>query len=1140
MVFVSINSLNDDPTLSFLPSDISVLENTASDLDLSAATFEDVDAGRNSVVLTIVTAQGTLTATTGGGVTIAGSGTGTLTLTGDDDDIDAYLNTPSNIQYTGPVSLTGNDATILTFTANDMGNTGSGGGGDINLGSVNLDILSRQTITFDPLPASTYGDADVTLGASASSGLAVSYISSNTSVATVSGSTVTITGAGSTTITASQAGDGTYGAATDVPQTLVVNKADLTATADDQSRAFGEANPAFTISYIGFKNGETSAVIDTEPVASTTATPTTDVGTAAITLLGGIDNNYTFALNNGTLTIINAQVTATLAISDDMLAIGETATVTITFSKAIVGGLTNNDLTIPNGTLSALSSSDGNVTFTGIYTPTAGVEDATNAIVLDNTGVPGTTINSGTSTTLSPNFAVDTKAPTGYSVSFDNTYIGALGAATTSFTISGGEVGATYQYSISSSGDGNMAITAGSGTITTATQQSGGVDASALPDGVLTISLSLVDAPGNEGSMVNDNSATLDQSDPIVTASQSFSLNEDASDNDIVGMVAATDNLSTVFSNWTITAGNADGVFDIDPSTGQLNILDNTNLDRESTATYTLTVTVNDQGGNTSAAQTVSIIVNDVNDVPPVVTPYQSFTISESAPNGTNVGTVLAIDADVTATTFSNWTITSGNNAGIFAINPASGELTIADNAGLDRETIASYTLTVIVEDGVNTSATQTLTIDIEDVNDIAPIITAGQSFAIDENLGNNASVGTVLATDGDVDPTTFSDWTLVAGNDQGVFAINPSTGEITIADNGNLDREINANFTLTLTVTDGVNPSIRETVFITVNDVNDLSPVITASQRFQVNENAENGTVLGTMVATDGDITITTFGNWTIVGGNDDNIFGIDATSGQLRVLDNTLLDFEANTSHILAITVSDGINTSLVENALIDVINDNEGPSISGLANLAFDEDTEGTLPFTVADSDTDLAHLAFSFHVHNNALFDVSGISVDGNHSDRILTLTPKADQFGVTLLDITITDGELSTTEQVTITVNAVNDAPSDLHLSHQTIAEDVAVGFKVGTLATTDADVDDAHVYSLVSGSGDTDNEVFTIAGDALLTNAELDFEDGEIRTIRLRATDPSGSFIEESFVITLEANPELELVIKTAFTPNGD
>ncbi len=90
--------------------------------------------------------------------------------------------------------------------------------------------LIPQTITFDTLPAKTFGDAPFDLTATASSGLPVSYSSSNTAVATISGNTITIVGAGTTAINASQAGNINYSAAPDVTQDLVINRANQSIT----------------------------------------------------------------------------------------------------------------------------------------------------------------------------------------------------------------------------------------------------------------------------------------------------------------------------------------------------------------------------------------------------------------------------------------------------------------------------------------------------------------------------------------------------------------------------------------------------------------------------------------------------------------------------------------------------------------------------------------------------------------------------------------------------------------------------------------------------------------------------------------------------------------------------------------------
>ena len=102
-----------------------------------------------------------------------------------------------------------------------------------------------QSITFAALPDKAVGDEAFDLTASASSGLGVTYISSDENVATISGSTVTIVGAGTTTITASQVGDASFNAATDVTQDLTVTSVSSDATLADLSTDAGYFHGSF-------------------------------------------------------------------------------------------------------------------------------------------------------------------------------------------------------------------------------------------------------------------------------------------------------------------------------------------------------------------------------------------------------------------------------------------------------------------------------------------------------------------------------------------------------------------------------------------------------------------------------------------------------------------------------------------------------------------------------------------------------------------------------------------------------------------------------------------------------------------------------------------------------------------------------
>ncbi|WP_299284488.1 MBG domain-containing protein [uncultured Mucilaginibacter sp.] len=171
---------------------------------------------------------------------------------------------------------------------------------------------ASQTITFASLPTNTYyGDADFNLNATSSSGLLFTYASSNTAVATVTtDGKVHVLMAGTTTITASQAGNANF-AATNATQNLTVLKAALTIKADDQTRAFGSANPALTITYSGFVNAETQTNLNALPKASTTATSTSAAGTYPIAISGAASDNYAITYIPGTLTVTQAAQTIT-------------------------------------------------------------------------------------------------------------------------------------------------------------------------------------------------------------------------------------------------------------------------------------------------------------------------------------------------------------------------------------------------------------------------------------------------------------------------------------------------------------------------------------------------------------------------------------------------------------------------------------------------------------------------------------------------------------------------------------------------------------------------------------------------------------------------------------------------------------
>lgn len=177
-----------------------------------------------------------------------------------------------------------------------------------NITFVNDSLIVRprsvQTITFPAFVTKTYGAPDFAIGASSSNNtLPLTYTSSNTSVATIVGNNVRIVGAGTTTITASQAGNDLFFAATPVSQVLTVSKAPLTIRVADTTKNYGETNPPFRLVYTGLVLGETQAVLTTQPTVSTTATTNSAPGYYSLDPTGAVAANYSITYVSGRLTI---------------------------------------------------------------------------------------------------------------------------------------------------------------------------------------------------------------------------------------------------------------------------------------------------------------------------------------------------------------------------------------------------------------------------------------------------------------------------------------------------------------------------------------------------------------------------------------------------------------------------------------------------------------------------------------------------------------------------------------------------------------------------------------------------------------------------------------------------------------------
>jgi hypothetical protein len=99
--------------------------------------------------------------------------------------------------------------------------------------------------------------------------------------------------------------------------------------------------------------------------------------------------------------------------------------------------------------------------------------------------------------------------------------------------------------------------------------------------------------------------------------------------------------------------------------------------------------------------------------------------------------------------------------------------------------------------------------------------------------------------------------------------------------------------------------------------------------------------------------------------------------------------------------------------------------------------------------------------------------------------------------------------------------APNQAPTTLNLTNAVVPENTAINATVGTLSGIDPDVNETFTYSLVAGSGDTDNALFSIQADALKLNFSPNYEAKNTYTIRVRCTDFGGLSVERSIIISI-------------------
>ena len=381
----------------------------------------------------------------------------------------------------------------------------------------------------------------------------------------------------------------------------------------------------------------------------------------------------------------------------------------------------------------------------------------------------------------------------------------------------------------------------------------------------------------------NDNSPVFQPHNSLVE------INEDISVvTEILRLSASDGDLgSNAEVRFNIVSGNTDGAFDINGISGSLETAKP--LDREKVANYSLEIRAYDLGiPQQSTVTRITVVLLDLNDNSPrFEKPLYTASVSENklVPS---FETVAANDLDDGKNGEVMYEIVSGDSGGAFVINQHSGQISLKKK--LDREKETKYTLVVKASDwGQPQRSDQTkVIVNVLDENDNDPVFHPDKlKAAVQENAPDETYVYQVSAMDADFGSNAKLTYSLDKSSpDSDFFKINPASG--TIMTLTTLDREREEKYELMVFATDEGSPKRSGTVSIdvTVEDVNDQSPVFNPKQyRATVRDGANSGAIVFMVSATDADIGMNAESTYTITSG-DTSVFKVNQKTGIITAL--------------------------------------------------------------------------------------------------------------------------------------------------------------------------------------------------------------------------------------------------------------
>ena len=494
---------------------------------------------------------------------------------------------------------------------------------------------------------------------------------------------------------------------------------------------------------------------------------------------------------------------------------------------------------------------------------------------------------------------------------------------------------------------------------------------------------------------------------------------------------------------------------------------------------YQYTIVATDMGnpplsGNT----TLIILVTDVIRDPPVFVTAPYFQIlPEDAQIGTFIANASCTDQD--SNDVISYSITGGNNDGIFSIDNETGVIVLAQR--LDYEAFISHSLLIECTDSFTLSDSTTVFVTVTPVNEFTPAFQV-MAVSVPEH-----SIGGTLVTqlewmDADTGPDGEVTFNITSGNTNAAFVIT-NDGRILVA--GVLDRETLDFYQLEVQIRDtaenlGEQRSSVNDINITIIDINDHSPVfqLDAYTFGPLEGNEIPGHYVGTVECSDMDIGSNAEITYRLAPDDRPPIFAISQSNGNLTV-SGDLLTRESD-DIVFLIECIDGGTTQLTGSAVVIVsvveVNRFEPEFVNSSYQVTLPEDTPTNVSFlTVVAEDGDVGaggQVRYFLEGFNDVFF----INEDTGDLSLLMTLdfeTRTEYSFVVQAIDGALDNADrMSASVNITIDVTAVNEYdPVCLRQEYSTVINHTHQGAILDLgCSDSDAELDGEVAYSITSGN----------------------------------------------------------------------